>query len=113
MVLLPKKADLVVIKDYRPIALIHSPKKLFSKVLACKLAPRLDELVHHNQNAFIKGHFIQGGFKLVQAVGKALHVRRKTSILLKADIAWAFDSVSWPFLLDVMWHMGFPQHWMD
>jgi hypothetical protein len=37
----------------------------------------------------------------------------KASLLLKVDIAWAFDFVSWPFLLEVMGHMGFPQRWMD
>jgi hypothetical protein len=41
-----------------------------------------------------------------------LHVRKKASILLNADIARAFDSVSWSFLLVVMQHMEFSQCWM-
>lgn len=37
---------------------------------------------------------------------KLLHVRR-ACILLKVDIAKAFDTVSWPFLLQLLQHMGF------
>jgi hypothetical protein len=41
MVLLPKKAEVSSIKDYRQIALIHIMGKLISKVLASHLAPKL------------------------------------------------------------------------
>jgi hypothetical protein len=46
MVLLPKTAEASSIKDYRPISLIHIMGKLFSKVLANILAPKLAELVY-------------------------------------------------------------------
>jgi hypothetical protein len=65
---------------------------------------RLDELLYRSQTAFVKGCFIQDGFKLVQAAAKVLHIRRKDSILLKVDIAWAFDSMSWPSLGDPLAH---------
>jgi hypothetical protein len=45
-VLLPKIADVVTIRDFRPIALIHSISKLIAKVLVNRFAPRLGELVH-------------------------------------------------------------------
>jgi hypothetical protein len=64
MVLLPKIAEAKAIKDYRPIALIHSIDKLIAKALANRLAPRLQELVHVSQNAFIEGRFIHNSFKL-------------------------------------------------
>jgi hypothetical protein len=46
MVLLPKSAEVVPIKDYCPISLIHVLGKLFSKPLANRLTPRLGELIH-------------------------------------------------------------------
>jgi hypothetical protein len=94
LVLVLKKSEATSIKDYRPISLIHVLGKLFSKVLASRLAPRLDEPVHVSQNTFIKGRFIPDNFKLVQAAAKALHSKKKASLLLKVDIARAFDSVS-------------------
>jgi len=45
IVLLPKKEDALRITDYRPISLIHSFAKIFSKLLANRLAPLLNSLV--------------------------------------------------------------------
>jgi hypothetical protein len=67
MVLLPKMAKVATVKDYRPITLIHSVDKLIMKALANRLAPRLGELVHVSQNAFIKGCFIHDSYKPMQA----------------------------------------------
>jgi hypothetical protein len=54
MILLPKTDEATSVRDYRPIALIYIVEKLFSKVLATKLA----NLIHPSQSAFIKGRFI-------------------------------------------------------
>jgi hypothetical protein len=34
-------------------------------------------------------------------------------LLLKLDIARAFDSVAWPFVLDILHHFGFPMCWLN
>jgi hypothetical protein len=34
-------------------------------------------------------------------------------VLLKVDIAKAFDTVSWAFLIDLLRHMGFSQRWRN
>jgi hypothetical protein len=47
-ILLPKTAEAATIKDFWPISLIPSLGKLFSKVLENKLAPWLQEMVHHS-----------------------------------------------------------------
>jgi hypothetical protein len=52
--LLPKKANASRIIDFQPISLIHSFTKIFAKLLANRLAPRLDSLVSKCQSAFIK-----------------------------------------------------------
>jgi hypothetical protein len=45
IVLLPKSVEATTIYDYHLISLIHSVGKLFTKVLANRLAPRLAELI--------------------------------------------------------------------
>jgi len=43
--LLPKKMDAAKVGDYRPISLIHSIAKIFSKLLANRLSSHLNTLV--------------------------------------------------------------------
>lgn len=50
---------------------------------------------------------------LVQQMARQLHNLRVLRVLLKIDIARAFDSVSWPFLIDVMRHLGFNRRWIN
>jgi hypothetical protein len=42
-----------------------------------------------------------------------LHAKKRPSLLLKIDIAHAFDSVAWPCVLDILRHLGFPNSWLD
>lgn len=113
MVLLHKTEHPEGLRDYRPISLIHSVGKLFAKGLAMRLATCIPELVQPNQSAFIRGRRIHENFKTVQITCRWLHARRQPAMLLKVDLAKAFDTVAWPFLLDVLEHMGFPMRWRD
>lgn len=108
MVLLRKNNAPTRLKDYRPISLIHSFSKLFAKCLARRLAPRLKDIVVPNQSAFIRDWSIHDNFRTVQLACRWLHCRKFPTILLKIDIAKAFDSVAWPFLIEVMQNIGFP-----
>jgi mannosylglycoprotein endo-beta-mannosidase len=100
-------------KDFRPISLVHSFAKLVTKLLANRLAPKLQQMVSPVQSAFIKGRFIQDNFMLVQQTARFLHQQKEPRILLKLDISKAFDSVSWSFLLELMQQLGFGQIWRD
>ena len=113
MILLKKNEHPAEIRDYRPISLIHSFSKLITKCLANRLAGVLDALVLRNQSAFIKGRRIHDNFRNVQIACKAILEKKSPTILLKIEIAKAFDTVSWPFLLEVLQHMGFGQRWGD
>jgi hypothetical protein len=100
--LLPKMADAMEVKDFRQVSLVHSFAKIVTKLLANHLAPKLPSLISCNHGAFVKGRCILDNFMLVQETTKALHRQKALRLLLKLDITKAFDSVSWPFLLEVM-----------
>ena len=111
--MIPKVEGADQVKDFRPISLVHSFAKLVTKVLANRLAKKLNEIVSPNQSAVIKGRFIQDNFMLVQQKSRLLHSQNKARLLFKLDITKAFDSVSCPFLIEVMKQMGFGLIWRD
>jgi len=111
--LIPKKTVADQVKDFRPISLVHSFAKLVTKLLANRLASRLDQMVSPNQSAFIKKRFIQDNFMMVQQTVRFLHSQKQPRILLKLDITKAFDSVSWAFLLELLGKLGFGPRWRD
>jgi hypothetical protein len=84
IVLIPKKDGADALHDYRPISLIHRIVKLFTKVLARRLAPRLDEMVSPCQSAFIKNRCIQENFIYVQNTTRFFHRTKKVGHLIEA-----------------------------
>jgi hypothetical protein len=113
LVLIPKKADALSARDFRPISLFHSFTKLVTKLLANRLGPHLQGLVAANQSAFVKGRSIHDNYMMVQHSIKSLHKKRVSSLFLKLDISKAFDSVSWAFLIEVLSHLGFGNIWQN
>jgi len=107
VVLIPKKSDAICVGDYRPISLTHSVAKLVSKLMANRLAGSLDLLVSRAQSVFIKRRSIHDNFLYTQNLIKELHRAKYPALFLKLDIAKAFDSVRWDYLLEVLTQMGF------
>jgi hypothetical protein len=113
LVLPRKKIDTEIMKDFRPISLIHSLGKLFAKILSSWLAPLMHFLVMKNQSVSIKGKAIHDNFKAVQSIAKLLHARNRACILFKIDIAKAFDTITWAFLIELLHHLGFSRRWIN
>ena len=111
LTLIPKVPDAKEPKDFRPISLIHSFPKIMAKLMANRLATTINELVLHNQSAFIKGRYILDNFKYVQRSAVLLKRKKIPKLLLKLDISKAFDTVSWQFLLEVLQAWGFGNRW--
>lgn len=71
--LVPKKLAAQEARDFHPISLLHSFAKLFSKILARRLAPELAKVVAPNQTSFIKSRSIHDNFFLVRQSARLLH----------------------------------------
>ena len=55
LALIPKKVDVVEVKDFWPISLVSGIYKILSKVLANQLCRVAHGLISDSQNAFVKG----------------------------------------------------------
>ena len=100
--LLRKKVGASSLSNFRPITMIHSFAKLISKVLLMQLTPRLADMLSRNQNAFIRTHSIHDNYKYVQRAAVLIRKRKIPMLLLKLDISKEFDTLSWPFLMEVL-----------
>lgn len=87
--------------------------KIISKLVVNRLATSLDDVVARSQNAFIKRCSILDNFLYTQNLIRELHRAKKPTIFLKLDIAKAFDTLRWDYLLEVMQQMGFSLKWRE
>lgn len=92
-ILLLKKLDGLSMTDFRPISLIHSTAKIFTKLLTKKLTPLLDSMVLKCHSAFIKKRSIHDNFLYVQDTVGRLHRSKIPALLMKLDFQKAFDSI--------------------
>jgi hypothetical protein len=93
--------------------LIHLIAKVFMKMLLLRLAPKLGRLISANQNVFIPGRSLHDNFVLIKQSARLLHQLRAPCILLKLDLACAFDTVSWAFMFEVLRGYGFSDLFID
>jgi hypothetical protein len=70
-------------------------------------------MVSSSQSAFIKKRCIHDNFVLVQGLVKEFHRKKTNALLIKLDIAKAFNSVSWGYLLEVLTTLSFGTKWRD
>lgn len=102
MVLIPKNEQAESPREFRPISLIDSFAKLFTKILALRLRGKMQELVQPYQNAFIRGRTIHDNYVYVSGIAKALRQSKTPALMIKLDIEKAFDTVSWEFILQIL-----------
>ncbi|KAJ4815734.1 RNA-directed DNA polymerase (reverse transcriptase)-related family protein [Rhynchospora pubera] len=114
--LIPKVDNANKISDYRPIGLLNCSYKIFTKVLANRMAVVLQRLIDINQTAFLKGRFNLDGVVTAHEILHWVQKHKDKGLLLKLDFAKAFNHVQWDFLLDILKQRGFSPtwiHWMS
>ena len=107
LALIPKEKEAKSFDMFRPISLCNIGYKIITKIMASKLKHILPRLVPENQGVFVKGRKIWENIILVQ---EAIHSSLKNGdkgMVVKIDLANAFDKVSHPFLFQVMQKFGF------
>jgi len=87
---------------FRPISLCNVSYKLCAKLLANRIKPLLPKLISKNQGGFIKGRQILDNVILVQEAIQASRERKEKGMIIKLDMANAFDRVKHKFLIQVM-----------
>ena len=107
LALIPKEKDANSFDRFRPISLCNIGQKIITKLMARRVKEIMPRIIPENQGGFIKGKRMWDNIILVQ---EAIHSSLKNDekgMVVKIDLANAFDRVSHPFLLNVMERYGF------
>lgn len=75
--------------------------------------PILPNLIAPQQTSFDKGRQITDGIIVVQDVIHSLKISRAPGMLIKLDLAKAFDRLSWNYLAGILKAYGFDQIWIN
>ncbi|KAF1328041.1 reverse transcriptase, partial [Globisporangium splendens] len=96
--------------DYRPIALLNSDYKIFTRIFATRLRTVLPWLIHHMQAGFVPGRAIPTTIDVLLAAQQRAtsDPAMSRAIALLLDFAKAYDSIDRSFLAQALQHLGFP-----
>lgn len=82
--------------------------KIISKILADRLAQIMPELISKQQRGFIQGRNINDCILIASEAINLLDTKSfGGNVALKVDIAKAFDTLEWSFLIQVLKKFGF------
>lgn len=106
--LIPKIHNVVSIDQYRPISMSNFKFKVISKIIADRLAQIMPSIIFKEQMGFIHGRNIKDYICIASEAVNLLHNKAfGGNLALKIDITKAFDTLEWPFLLQVLKKFGF------
>jgi hypothetical protein len=96
--------------NYRPIALLNTDYKIFTRILAWRVRKFVDKLVNTRQYGFVPGRNIHEVIDLLEAAKEVCRERGELSEaqVLLLDFAKAYDSLDRDFLMAVLKAKGFP-----
>lgn len=106
--LIPKTDSPTSFNDFLPISLCNYLYKIITKIIANRIRPILSQHILPEQFAFLEDRQIQEAIGTAQEAIHSIHVRRLKGIMLKIDLAKAFDRVSWLYIKMILIHLGFP-----
>ncbi|KAG1536291.1 hypothetical protein G6F49_013012 [Rhizopus delemar] len=106
--LLPKKGDLKDLKNWRPISLINTDAKVFTRLLNARIVKCASKLINPYQTGFLGGRFIADNGLLVKLIMEHARLTSSTAIGLLLDQEKAYDRVHPAYLCQVLHRFGFP-----
>ena len=105
--LLPKKGDLTLLKNWRPISLINCDAKVFTRILNQRLKLVIGKLIQPFQTGFMEGRFIGDNGMMAHLLLQQARVNKHPGLGILLDQEKAYDRVHPTYLCKVLKWYGF------
>uniref|UniRef100_A0A4W6F6F5 Reverse transcriptase domain-containing protein n=1 Tax=Lates calcarifer TaxID=8187 RepID=A0A4W6F6F5_LATCA len=105
--LLPKKGDLALLKNWRPVALLCSDYKVLSRALSNRLKEVLGNVIHMDQNYCVLDRNIMDNIFLIRDVIDVCKCHNVNIGIVSLDQEKAFDRVNHSYLFSTLRAFGF------
>ncbi|CAL1366122.1 unnamed protein product [Linum trigynum] len=114
LVLIPKTEAPVSMKEFRPISLCNVGYKTIAKCLANRIKGLMPILVKQNQTSFVPKRHITDNILILQETVHSMARKsgKKGMMLMKIDLAKAYDRIEWKFLEQTLYLAGFPPNFV-
>ena len=115
--LIPKgQKDTRYLKNLRPITLLNTDYKIAEKVIANRMVPCLEEVIHKDQKGFLPDRRIAANIRKILDVMKTTESDESDAIVLSCDFLKCFDRVETECVIKSMSYFGFSttlQNWVQ
>jgi hypothetical protein len=108
-----KKKDKRQIENYRPITILNSDYKIFTKALAVKLAKTVPKIIHENQAGFIPGRSIFDQVKLTKLVLNYAEAVDENGVIVGLDQEKAYDKITHDYLWQTLARYNLPESFIN
>ena len=102
----------VDIKKWRPITSLNTIYKIYAKVLALRMQPLLNDIIHKSQTGFMQERSIFDNIFMFWELTALAKEKDVDLVVLLFDFQKAYDRVDWSFLEEFMLQLGFPMAWV-
>lgn len=108
IIVLPKPdKDPTHVQNYCPISLINQDCKLYAKILATRLSPILDSIIHPDQSGFMKNRYSANNTRTLLHTIEQSSTFKLPSGILALNAEKAFDKIHLQFLFHVLSSFNF------
>jgi exonuclease III len=109
MMLVYKKKDKLDIANYRPITLLNTDYKIYTKTIATKLGKVAQTRIHPDQGGFVPGRSIFDHTNTTHLTVEYCELVGENGCIVALDQEKAYDKIDHSYLWKVLETFGFPQ----
>ncbi|VFR03255.1 unnamed protein product [Cuscuta campestris] len=109
--LIPKIDNPKSFGDYRPISLSTFMSKVNTRILADRIQQLLPKIISSEQTGFQTGMGVDEQILLVEEMVHKIDSKiRGGNVIIKLDMAKAFDNLEWDYIQGILKKLGFSEH---